>query len=425
MADDITEVTAKKVILKNTSGEYLIPYTDPIPVATTSTDGLMSSTDKAKLDDLVLNTSSLVTINTAQSISAEKTFTVPPVMKANYSVDDSIEVFDPALTNRINFVDENNVNIGYVGTSLEVGPANYIELGIDTEAAKPKIMLSTDIGGNDIGTLYLSADRSMVMGSVACLSGDIASTDEVDFRNKRSQQTLYQGTVTPSNWLGKVELNISDNKTMYILSTDMTRSGTITFNTTGITAPVEFLDSNRYGFMRCLTFEVYRPAANATDNVTWPSNVTWLNGSVTPLEANYAGLYAFRSFNGGATWIGNLQATWQESSSILRVRFLLDSSISNYKDWYFVSNPDSSTSGSFIVDGTDYYSWLTANDVRFSGFEKCFLFTSGASVKWQANAHVKSKINGEIKTLSLTPTAGTVQVTGSETLLEITGSFLA
>ena len=425
MVDDITEVTAKKVILKNTSGEYLIPYTDPIPVATTSTDGLMSSTDKTKLDDLVLNTSSLVTINTAQSISAEKTFTVPPIMKSNYSVDDSIEVFDPALTNRINFVDENNVNIGYVGTSLEVGPANYIELGIDTEAAKPKIMLSTDIGGNDIGTLYLSADRSMVMGSVACLSGDIASTDEVDFRNKRSQQTLYQGIVTPSNWLGKVELNISDNKTMYILSTDITRSSTITFNTTGITAPVEFLDSNRYGFMRCLTFEVYRPAVNATDNVTWPSNVTWLNGSVTPLEANYAGLYAFRSFNGGATWIGNLQCTWQESSSILRVRFLLDSSISNYKDWYFVSNPDSSASGSFIVDGTDYYSWLTANDVRFSGFEKCFLFTSGTSVKWQANAHVKSKINGEIKTLSLTPTAGTVQITGSETLLEITGSFLA
>ena len=56
-------------------------YMTPIDNATTTEDGLMSSSDKTKLDGI--NLSNLVTTNTAQTISASKTFSASPILNNN------------------------------------------------------------------------------------------------------------------------------------------------------------------------------------------------------------------------------------------------------------------------------------------------------------------------------------------------------
>lgn len=45
-------ISAKTVILKDVSGNYLLPYVEPTPLVTTISDGLMSKEDKIKLDSM-------------------------------------------------------------------------------------------------------------------------------------------------------------------------------------------------------------------------------------------------------------------------------------------------------------------------------------------------------------------------------------
>lgn len=45
-------ISAKTVILKDVSGNYLLPYVEPTPLVTTVSDGLMSKEDKIKLDSM-------------------------------------------------------------------------------------------------------------------------------------------------------------------------------------------------------------------------------------------------------------------------------------------------------------------------------------------------------------------------------------
>lgn len=57
------------------------------------------------------------------------------------------------------------------------------------------------------------------------------------------------------------------------------------------------------------TFELLVTMPATLYTVTWFSGITWLDGTPT-LEAGKKYLFAFRTFDSGATWIGNLQRSW-------------------------------------------------------------------------------------------------------------------
>lgn len=61
---------------------------------------------------------------------------------------------------------------------------------------------------------------------------------------------------------------------------------------------------------RVITFELYIPVTSTVPTITWPSTVTWLNNEVPTFEANTNYLLAFRSFDQGVNWIGNMQCSW-------------------------------------------------------------------------------------------------------------------
>lgn len=61
---------------------------------------------------------------------------------------------------------------------------------------------------------------------------------------------------------------------------------------------------------RVITFELYVPVANTVPTITWPTGVVWLAEETPTFEANTNYLLAFRSFDQGVNWIGNMQCSW-------------------------------------------------------------------------------------------------------------------
>lgn len=61
---------------------------------------------------------------------------------------------------------------------------------------------------------------------------------------------------------------------------------------------------------RVITFELYIPVSSTVPTITWPTGVVWIAGETPTFEANMNYLLAFRSFDQGVNWIGNMQCSW-------------------------------------------------------------------------------------------------------------------
>ena len=61
---------------------------------------------------------------------------------------------------------------------------------------------------------------------------------------------------------------------------------------------------------RVITFELYIPVSSTVPTITWPTGVVWLAEETPTFEANTNYLFAFRSFDQGVNWIGNMQCSW-------------------------------------------------------------------------------------------------------------------
>ena len=61
---------------------------------------------------------------------------------------------------------------------------------------------------------------------------------------------------------------------------------------------------------RVITFELYIPVSSTVPTITWPTGVVWVAGETPTFEANTNYLLAFRSFDQGVNWIGNMQCSW-------------------------------------------------------------------------------------------------------------------
>lgn len=106
-------------------------------------------------------------------------------------------------------------------------------------------------------------------------------------------QSLYQSMLA----LSGTEIALLDEVVIYMKS--VSASTTFTFNVANLTKTD-----------RSITFELYLTITAANLTMTFPSSVSWLNGIAPSTTTAQKYLFAFRSFDNGATWIGNLQGSF-------------------------------------------------------------------------------------------------------------------
>ena len=384
----------------------------------TKTDA--STTYATKSEIPIIDTSNLVTTNTIQNITGNKTFdSSTTFFKGNYDYttgSDYSDGYKDIEFKHISLQDINGVESGFISHHLQT-PYNMFEIGVEHNDKRASIQQAI-VDNDKTSAIWVNADRFMVLGG-GTGAADVATQGFVEKATNKAPQTLYQNITKPSVISSKCTINLADNCTMYSLETDTTRQATVEFNNSPIYSHINPLENNYYSTIRPITFEIYRPAYNVEDNTIWPSTITWLSGSVPKLESGYAGLYAFRSFNGGASWIGNLQCTWQDTIPVITFRFILNSTIFNQAEvdnwiWYY----ENSDTQKLILNSVNKYPIVYANyKVKLSGTEISFPITSGSFVNYNFVIYGKNKVTGEIKQFNPSPASGGIQsFTASETI---------
>lgn len=64
-----------------------------------------------------------------------------------------------------------------------------------------------------------------------------------------------------------------------------------------------------------ITFELFVTTTDTVSTLNLPSGIAWINGQTPKLTANTSYLLAFRSFDNGATWLGNIQCHWDNTKN--------------------------------------------------------------------------------------------------------------
>lgn len=105
--------------------------------------------------------------------------------------------------------------------------------------------------------------------------------------------SLYQAI----SELSGTDIVLQDEVVIYTKS--VSTSTTFTFNAAGLTKTD-----------RAITFELYLTVTADNLTMTFPSSVSWLNGMAPVITTAQKYLFAFRSFDNGTTWIGNLQGSF-------------------------------------------------------------------------------------------------------------------
>ena len=105
--------------------------------------------------------------------------------------------------------------------------------------------------------------------------------------------SLYQAI----SELSGTDIVLQDEVVIYTKS--VSTSTIFTFNAAGLTKTD-----------RAITFELYLTVTADNLTMTFPSSVSWLNGMAPVITTAQKYLFAFRSFDNGTTWIGNLQGSF-------------------------------------------------------------------------------------------------------------------
>lgn len=93
-------------------------------------------------------------------------------------------------------------------------------------------------------------------------------------------------------------ITIDNTKSIYSL----TPSSAVTFS---FTIPSETIGTNQ-----ALTFELYINFLQTAYSLTFPASVSWQDGETPDLSTAGEYFLVFRTMDGGATWLGNLQGVW-------------------------------------------------------------------------------------------------------------------
>ena len=123
-------------------------------------------------------------------------------------------------------------------------------------------------------------------------SGKVLLTNGVSTLWGNATTSIY----VPKQTLITSTISLSDLVTLYTY--------TVSGNTTFVFSTANLTEKNT----KVTTFELLISMSTAY-TITFPSNVTWLNGDTPDMTETGNYLFAFRTIDGGTTWIGNLQGT--------------------------------------------------------------------------------------------------------------------
>ena len=142
-------------------------------------------------------------------------------------------------------------------------------------------------------------------GTVSLGSFATAITPSVDDNDMSVATTSFVRSLTTHQPISTVSYSSSQTIPLALGTSlyKLTPSGNITsmsFNTSNISAG----NSVAYTFELCLvmTGSVY--------TIAWPSSLIWMDGITPDLSSTGTYFFAFRTINGGTTWLGNLQGVW-------------------------------------------------------------------------------------------------------------------
>lgn len=162
----------------------------------------------------------------------------------------------------------------YIGDRLIAGPSGTTDYDVLTN--KPKI------------------NNVEIKGEISLDSLGCYTKTEVDNAFATHANTIYQNLISATN-------NIILTDSISIYSYTVTGDVTFTFDASSLAGNVPG---------KIITFELYIPASATVGTITWPESVKWLGGEVPLIEADSNYLLAFRSFDQGVNWIGNIQCYW-------------------------------------------------------------------------------------------------------------------
>lgn len=158
---------------------------------------------------------------------------------------------------------------------------------VSSDALTKLIQLSKDefLSKNNTTTVTTSGLKT-INGESILGNGNINTSAIKDL-------SLYQAI----SELSGTDIVLQDEVVIYTKS--VSASTTFTFNVGNLTKTD-----------RAITFELYLTVTADNLTMTFPSSVSWLNGMAPVITTAQKYLFAFRSFDNGATWIGNLQGSF-------------------------------------------------------------------------------------------------------------------
>ena len=173
------------------------------------------------------------------------------------------------------------------------------------------IGIDTNIYKSDENYIYsglnLRQRDRYIAGKIIYKNGQITSFEpKASFHAVDYNEYEYLVSSVPSSVYQKMKditnttVSLVDGISIYKLN-NITSAMTVSFVRTAL---------SNLSVDRVITFELYVPVVNTVPTITWPLGLTWLNNEVPTFEANTNYLFAFRSFDQGSTWIGNIQCSW-------------------------------------------------------------------------------------------------------------------
>lgn len=156
--------------------------------------------------------------------------------------------------------------------------------------------LNATVDGSEYSAKYYAEDARQSAQTVKDVANISLSNLNATGEGKLASlpQTLYQSQNNISS--GAVALN--DNKVIYYQN--ITDATTFTFNVSAASKATS----------EVITFEMHLYITTVSA-LTFPSNLSWLNEDAPSIDtAGKHYLLAFRTFDGGTSWVGNLQGYW-------------------------------------------------------------------------------------------------------------------
>lgn len=156
-----------------------------------------------------------------------------------------------------------------------------------TSECATQVGLAESAGTTQIGLLQTEGASQIALATAQAELAESYATN-ISVRVQSVYQTLQALTGT--------SVDLQDEAVIY--SKTISSATILTFNTSNLTKTDQVI-----------TFELFITLSSVV-TITFPTSVTWLNDETPDLSSANKYLFAFRSFDNGSTWIGNLQGSF-------------------------------------------------------------------------------------------------------------------